>query len=662
MAAAADENGKLIDGLLLFVIAAGVVMRLLWLGDHPAGLYYDEAINGLDAVGVLRGEHHLYFSANNGREPFFIYVIAATIRLFGRTELGIRAAAALLGILTLPAAYLLGAAWKNRRTGLLSAAILSVMLWHVHLSRVGFRAVALPLFLALMLGLGALGLRRRSRLAMIGAGAACGLAFYTYLPARFMPVSLGLMLLYGLIWHRAWLAEGWHLLLWAAGAALIVALPLGLLTLTQPELVFGRSGQVAIWHESVHGGEFLRTLARSITRSLAMFVYRGDRNWRHDIAECPVFDPLLAVVFTAGVALALVKWRKHPPLALSLLWVASMLLPTTLSEGAPHFLRAVGVLPVAALIPALTLDWLSGRAKRPRLVQAGSVLLLMISGGLTARDYFSHCQPAIVIEEYDYQAAYRGDPVCSYYFQEAAAQLAHEAESAEGTLFLDRRFWETFPSVRYLLGERDDLVLYDEGTTLPPVDPPLTLIAWPHDGLQEALPVLPEQAQIGVWPGPETRGDLEPDTYRLYVRYQAESLQAQPDSPELSGPLARFENGITLIDVDTVEQDGLLLVILRWESDSIWQEPVKVFVHVVDADGTILAQVDEPPGSDYYPPLSWPPGSVMIHPVTLAVARPKEAAGLSLRIGLYNAEDAARYAIIGSDAPTVVLPLDGVRE
>ena len=57
-------------GLMLL---AGV-LRLYELGSWPPGLYHDEAYYGLDALRVIGGERPLYFAANNGREPFFIYL------------------------------------------------------------------------------------------------------------------------------------------------------------------------------------------------------------------------------------------------------------------------------------------------------------------------------------------------------------------------------------------------------------------------------------------------------------------------------------------------------------------------------------------------------------------------------------------------------------
>ena len=82
----------------LLLIAVGVVLRLYGLGTHPTGLYHDEAWYGLDALQVIGGTYPLFFPGNNGREPFFIYLVALTIKLFGQNPLGVRAAAALCGL------------------------------------------------------------------------------------------------------------------------------------------------------------------------------------------------------------------------------------------------------------------------------------------------------------------------------------------------------------------------------------------------------------------------------------------------------------------------------------------------------------------------------------------------------------------------------------
>ncbi|MBO9370869.1 MAG: glycosyltransferase family 39 protein, partial [Chloroflexi bacterium] len=125
-------------GTLILLLAAA--LRLPALGQVPPGLYHDEAYYGLDAVDILQGRLQVYFPANNGREPLFIYLAAGTIGLLGRSPFALRLTSAFVGLLTIAATAAAGRALFSRRVGLLAAAILSVTLWHVHLSRVGFRA------------------------------------------------------------------------------------------------------------------------------------------------------------------------------------------------------------------------------------------------------------------------------------------------------------------------------------------------------------------------------------------------------------------------------------------------------------------------------------------------------------------------------------------
>lgn len=642
----------------LLIILAGVVMRLTALGDHPYGLYQDEAFNGLDALRVIDGARPLYFPANNGREPLFIYLMAVTVGLFGRTTLGVRAAASVLGILTLPAMYLLGQAWDNRRVGLIGAAILAVMLWHVHLSRVGFRSVAMPLFIALALSLGAVGLKTRSRWALIGAGAAYGIGFYTYLAVRFTPLALGLMLVYGLIWHREWLRDRWQSLLWIGAAALIVALPLAVLLIAQPDLVLGRSDQVAIWNAAVHRGNPVGTAIQSTLRTLGMFTWRGDWIWRHNVPNRPVFDPLLSLAFLGGVILAVTGWKQHPALALSLIWVGVMMLPTLLAEDAPHFLRGSGVLPVAALIPALGLDaalqFLERRTPHIVPLQAVIVGILTISAGLTARDYFGcRHKPVIPLSGYNYVGCYRTDPVRGYFFQAEATDLANDIQAAKGTVYLDRRFWDTFPSVRFLIPESERLRLFDSDSPQVEALPPFSLIAWPHDDLGPVLEIIPEDCLITVVPGPETRGDSEPEVYRLYVRWDVEAIG------ELFEPVARFENGITLVDAQVKEENGYIIATLWWQAEALTDETGQLFVHLVNEDGSaILDQYDGPAGTIYYPPLSWKQGSVIIHSIKLETAQ----SAAWLRIGLYNPGSGDRLEAdtrLSTQEQAIILPLPG---
>lgn len=106
---------------MLLALVTGAGLRLWQVGLWPPGLYRDEAYNGLDALGVLQGDHALFFAANNGREPAYIYLTALAVALFGRTVFAVRLAAALAGTLTTLFTFLLARNWFGVRCGLLAA-------------------------------------------------------------------------------------------------------------------------------------------------------------------------------------------------------------------------------------------------------------------------------------------------------------------------------------------------------------------------------------------------------------------------------------------------------------------------------------------------------------------------------------------------------------
>ena len=123
--------------ILLLIIGAG--LRLVRFGQVPPGLYHDEAQNGIDALRVIDGELPLYFEANNGREPMFVYLAALSVRLLGRSPFAVRLPAFYSGFLTLAAIFNLSLALFDRRTARYALAVLAVTFWHIHLSRVAFR-------------------------------------------------------------------------------------------------------------------------------------------------------------------------------------------------------------------------------------------------------------------------------------------------------------------------------------------------------------------------------------------------------------------------------------------------------------------------------------------------------------------------------------------
>ena len=630
--------------LLAVVIAAG--LRLWQLDGVPPGFYRDEAYNGLDALNVLAGQHPLYFTANNGREPAYIYLTALFVQTLGRQVWVVRLAAAITGTLTTFIVYLLARTWFGRRAGLLAAWLWAVTLWPVHLSRIGLRPILLVPCLALTFWLGTLAYRRQRAWLWAAAGLAYGASFYTYLASRFTPLLLGLLLFF-LLLQPGRRRRLWPGVLWFAGSTALVLLPLALVVWHDPALLLGRAQQVSILSPAVNGGDLWGALWQQTLRALGLFLWQGDLIWRHNPAGRPVFDLFMAIPFLVGLGYALRFWR-HPAMLALLLWTATMLGPTILAEDTPHFLRVVGILPAALLLPALGLSKLRDWPKLPRVLQQkwpaarqrvwrdGLVVVLCAATLLvTVRDYF-----------YDYATR----PQTSFYFETAARNLAEQVNVAAQTapagvgLYLDQRFWNgSWPAVNFLVDPAAAVTAYDPAGGLPcaPACPlPLTIFAWPYTTLDFVPQAIPVPAEVWVSAGPLAQGDLEPEPYPFFVQYQAVGIS--PDD-RLQ---ANFANQLHLTSAQTsLAAPDRLLVDLVWTTPAGVAQPLVVFVHVLDPAGNFIGQSDAPPAQGYWANTWWQPGLWLHDRHEIELTQPFDASQHTILVGLYESNTHRRLPV-----------------
>ncbi|MEW5985477.1 MAG: glycosyltransferase family 39 protein [Chloroflexota bacterium] len=617
--------------LLVTMTAAG--LRLWGLGTIPPGLYRDEAYNGLDALNVLQGQHALYFAANNGREPIYIYLTALSVSLLGRTALAVRLGAAVISTLTTWLTYHLARAWFGRPVGLLAAWLWATTVWPLHLGRIGFRAALLPAALALTFWLATLAYRRRQNGLWLAAGGSYGLTFYTYLAARFTPVLLLALAVYWLVTDGRGKANGRPLrtgLLCFALGALLTLSPLAYLAWQQPDLILGRSGQVSIANPAINQGDLWGALGQSTTKALGLFFIQGDTIGRHNPPGRPLFDPLMALPFLVGLVWAGRHWRR-PPAALLLLWVGVMLGPTILAEDSPHFLRAVGILPAAIFLPAIGLSkiwsWPKLAAPLNHLLLAG---LLLGSLGLTIDDYFV---------EYGRQAE------TAYWFEAAARDLAAQvnAEAEDTAIFVDQRFWSGWPSLRFLVGPEQAVRLFEPPTSWgAPLTAPAALYVWPHAPHNFVAQAFRPPALVTATTGSLARGDLETAAYPLYIRYAAQAWSGG------GSPLAFFGDPITLRDVDlTVVTSQVLQVDLSWEwsGDQRPARDLTAFVHVEDAAGRLVGQSDGQPAGGHWPTRWWRPGLVVLDTHKITLDEPFDPSRHRILVGLYDSATLERLPV-----------------
>jgi hypothetical protein len=405
-----------------------------------------------------------------------------------------------------------------------------------------------------------------------------------------------------------------------------LSLPLLAYTLGNWDVVMGRPGGVSIFEPGINQGDLPGTLARQTLNTLGMFFVQGDRIARHNVPFRPVFDPLLAIAFAIGLVIAIRQTRRRIAAVFVLFWIGVMLLPTILAEDAPHFLRAVGVLPVAMIFPALGLDWIAQRIGRwNRGVAMGALVgVLGLSTYFTARDYL----PYVTSVE------------TGYAFEAGAVELANEINraAAQGQrVIVDDVYWDEWTAIPFMV----DRARLEANTAL---DAPSLLVVWPYQDWTPRLDAWPNSVQVGVRAGPWVRGDRDAQAYVMAA------LIGVAPRPTTSVVEADFAGGIHLLGHTIEDRGEAWRLRTLWRIDQAVEADVTLFVHLLHA-GSLATSADGDAGDGLYPMRSWRAGDVVIDERSIAL--PNDRGQLSLEIGLYDRAGNMRLAVIESSAEVI---------
>jgi len=416
VAAVRSLRGTRADAAIIVAItllAAG--LRLWQLGTVPLGLHGDEAWTGLDARRILReGWIGPYVTSALGQPTGPLYLTALLFKVFPETTMTTRASMALFGIATVPLAYLAFSTMYSRTVGAFAAFALTVMTWHLHLSRTAFMVTAWPFAEMVVLWLLWLALRRRRLWLFAAAGAMHGLAIYTYnADLLFLPVPFVAMAW----WYVAERAAWRRLLVGAAtfaAAALVVATPMIVYVARHTDTYRFHERVVSVtntqrWRDAsvVGKGEILGRRAGEWLRGFAI-------GGRPDLGDGlatgyhPLVDPLTLLLAVIGLAMVLRHWRRPESGAV---FAALLLFPwgalLTVDDGL--FRRTFGLAPFVALLAALPLAWLwdglcAMRDRTRPLYLAAFAGALALNAGWTAYQYFGPVQDTATMKfVYPYQ-------------------------------------------------------------------------------------------------------------------------------------------------------------------------------------------------------------------------------------------------------------------
>ncbi len=419
-----SQSNKRIVWLLLGVILLLATFLRFWqLDSVPPGWRDDELINSLViSQHVLDGDLAVYYADASGHEALYHVLNAVMLGVFGPGVAGIRWLSAVLGVASVFLSFLLGRRLYDPLAGLVASAALAVSFWSLMYSRVGIRHILLPVlalatYLFFFRGLGIGDDKERGKSAhlfdFLAAGFFMGLSFYSYFASRGVPLILLAFLVYVFLFQRPLIQRRWQGLLLMFGLAFLMAIPLIVTLAHQPESE-ARVSELAVPLVEAQEGNF-EPLQEHIVTTLSMFHSSGDDEWLYNIPDRPVFGPIGALFFWAGVLIAIVYMllplyqglsgrRKGDPDAQAaafayepglastflLIWLLAGIAPAFISVPPASLGHTILAQPAVYLIAALPVWWLNQTRFRDRdwLVTVSAVLLLASIAVRDIPDYF----------------------------------------------------------------------------------------------------------------------------------------------------------------------------------------------------------------------------------------------------------------------------------
>ncbi|MFA5053427.1 MAG: glycosyltransferase family 39 protein [Parcubacteria group bacterium] len=371
------KKGKLILALS-FVIIIAAFFRLYNLKSIPPGLYPDEAMNGSNALEAIETNNwKVFYPENGGREGLFINIQSLFIKIFGVNEPWVlRLASVLFGIAGVIGVFFLASELfknnKNRfRIALLSSLLMAGSFWHINFSRIGFRAIMAPTFLIWASYLLLLAFQKRDKLwknLCLGllSGLVYGLGIHSYISYRATPLIIAVPLIFFLIKaiKERELKKFFAPALAFVSGTIVAVYPLVSYFISNPADFFGRTSQISVF-SSVSP---LKDLILNALKTVLMFNFVGDMNWRHNFSGAPELSILAGIFFLLGLFFAGKKifTRAKEPMSewFLLVWLAVSLLPVVISnEGIPHALRAIIAIPAVMIIAAIGMDYFGEKMK-----------------------------------------------------------------------------------------------------------------------------------------------------------------------------------------------------------------------------------------------------------------------------------------------------------
>ena len=313
-----------------FTVVAGF-LRVYRLADLPPGLHGDEALTGLDALRVVdEGWIGPYVGSALGQPTGPLYWTALLFKLSHPSLFVLRLSMALLGIATVPAAYILFRVGFGRWVAVFGTIALVFSFWHLQFSRVGFMVISMPLVIAAGSLMTLWALRSVGKWPWFLTGLVLGLGVYSYGGYLAFLGTFGAFLAVQLVLLRSrWRALLPRYALLVLGA-LIVALPMVRFAISESDVYFSHASLISFYRdpaftESDGAGDKVVHMAGRFWSGLTVLTHHPDVDFTDGTGGRGALNPILAFLAYIGLGIALFRWRRPPYLLAALVVMAGLI-------------------------------------------------------------------------------------------------------------------------------------------------------------------------------------------------------------------------------------------------------------------------------------------------------------------------------------------------
>lgn len=411
--------------ILIIILFLASILRLYKLTDVPVSLFGDELDVGYHAYSILKtGRDYMgnfmplhFQSLAEYRTPLYLYSSVPSVAIWGISAMGVRLPAAIFGVGSIFAFYLLvNQIYKNEKIALIAAFVLTFSPWHIQYSRAAFEVTQLLFFVIFGFYMFFYSLEKKENNKYLWISAlSFSLTPWIYSTAKLFIPFIGLFMF--VFWFKELAKFKIKHLAISILVVLFFAIPMILVTfggqaaqrfgyisiftdpIIETEIGYARDTDLVFTENDTTLGAIERRLfhnkylffgekiSANFLKSFStdfLFI-KGDINLRHSIQGIGQFYRIEFIPLIIGLVYFFAKGKEKRVKIFLLVWIILGVLPSaTTRDGGDHATRLILILPPLVLLVAL------GIYKMPKIFLPFYAFAFLISFVFYQHQYWIH--------------------------------------------------------------------------------------------------------------------------------------------------------------------------------------------------------------------------------------------------------------------------------